>query len=90
MKRLYLMVNLGPVCVEEDEKPQAKGEDEEAVPGQEEEEGLEHPQEHSHVDVALGQLGVHSHLTPEEITFWSKNIHKVLGMGIRTKLNYIS
>ena len=32
MKRLYLMVNLGPVCVEEDEEPQAKGEDEEAVP----------------------------------------------------------
>ena len=32
MKRLYLMVNLWPVCVEEDEEPQAKGEDEEAVP----------------------------------------------------------
>jgi hypothetical protein len=60
--RIYLLLELGPVSVEEDEEAEAEGEDEEGVPGQEQEEGLQHPQEHRHVDVALRQLRVHAHL----------------------------
>ncbi len=48
--------------MEEDEEAEAEGEDEERVPGQEQEEGLQHTQEHRHVDVALRQLRVHAHL----------------------------
>ncbi len=48
--------------MEEDEEAEAEGEDEEGVPGQEQEEGLQHTQEHRHVDVALRQLRVHAHL----------------------------
>ncbi len=48
--------------MEKDEEAEAEGEDEEGVPGQEQEEGLQHPQEHRHVDVALRQLRVHAHL----------------------------
>ncbi len=48
--------------MEQDEETEAEGDDEEGVPGEEEEEGLEDPQEHRHVDVALAQLGVHPYL----------------------------
>jgi hypothetical protein len=56
------LLELGPVSVKEDEEAEAEGEDEEGVPGQEQEECLQHPQEHRHVDVALRQLRVHAHL----------------------------
>ncbi len=61
--RICLLLELGPVSVKENEEAEAEGEDEEGVPGQEQEEGLQHTQEHRHVDVAFRQLRVHAHLS---------------------------
>ena len=44
--------------VEENEEAEAEGDDEERVPGEEEEEGLHDPEEHGDVDVVLLELGV--------------------------------
>jgi hypothetical protein len=59
--------------MEHNEEAEAEGDDEEAVPGEEEEEGLQHTQEHRHVDVALSQLWVHSHLILQQ-----KNVFFIL------------